>query len=205
MVRKRTISYKSKEGQRIKEIREQKYNEIVKVHDFLTAKKAKLKEKWKFLEPLVDVSTGLYEEVDKLFKKSPVEEITKLTFDKVNEVIKDTKEMADTDIYVQRLNMFEAAGNYPEVRDVVLILNQVLKGLNRYKSEVEAIESQLEYKIQEAKLIEDCLVQFLEYDQELDKSSAEFGKNFPSWFRFDGYFNFPTLDAMNIPNHFGYE
>ena len=128
MARKRTISYKTKDGQQLKELRRSKYGQMTKIINHFVMKQGELKEKEKFVNILEDVAKGLYDENDKLFKKSPVETITTLALQQVNEVINDTKNLADTDVYVQKLSEFIPAGDNPEVRDVVSVLNQILRG-----------------------------------------------------------------------------
>lgn len=205
MSRKRSISYKSKEGQRIKEKREEKFKQLQEIYEHLTLKKDKISEKIKLLPLLEDVCNGLYEETDKLFKKSAVEDVTDLTVIKVNEVIKDTKELVDTDIYIQRINHFEPAGDNPEVRDIVLVLNQLLKGLKRFEPELENSLLKIQRKKLEVSVLSDYLEVFLEEDEELDIEETDFGAEFPSWFDDADYFNFDKLDNTDLHNYFDYE
>ena len=221
MARKRTISYKTKEGKQLKELRQFKFTQIEQIIDYFEKKQSELNEKEKFAKILEDVAKGLYEENDKLFKKSPVETITPLTLEQVNEVIKDTKNIADTDIYVQKLVPFVPAGDNPEVRDVVSVLNQILRGLSRFKDNIKPFQADFVSKLEEANLIYQCLEEFLENDLELNSEDTILASKFSSWFDDyaeeeeedeDGevdvyeyhYFNFSKLDKLDIFKQFDY-
>jgi hypothetical protein len=77
---------------------------------------------------LKSVSSGLYDELDKLCKKSPAEPITDLALTSVNEVIKETKQLIQNDIYIQRISEFIPAGDNPQLRDAVMVMRQITQG-----------------------------------------------------------------------------
>lgn len=87
----------------------------------------------KLHELLASVGDGLYLEVDKLNKKAPAEQTTKLMCDELNEFIKDATKLMASDPYVARVKPFVAAGEYPENRDALLVLRTLLQGLKRLK------------------------------------------------------------------------
>jgi len=91
-----------------------------------------LKARRQRLDLLQSVSAGLYEEFDKLAKKSPADEISPLGLEHVNELIRDAKELSPDDLYVQRCKVFVPAGDNPQHRDVVMVLRQIRQGLDRF-------------------------------------------------------------------------
>jgi vacuolar-type H+-ATPase subunit H len=153
MSRKRTVNYQSKEGKQIKELREQKYEQIVEISDYFKKRYDELIEKEKMFKILDSVSEGLYHEIDKLSKKSPIEPVTNLIVDEVNEIIKGIKEIIETDPFIKRLKLFVAAGDNPETRDVLIILKNVRQGIDRYKPELKSLKGKLTAKRHEARLI----------------------------------------------------
>ncbi len=92
---------------------------------------AKAQEERRALESLKSVALGLYDEVDKLVKKSPVDLITPLVLEQVNGVIVEAKELGKQDSHMQKLVPFVAAGDNPEQRDVLVILRLVKQGMER--------------------------------------------------------------------------
>ena len=76
----------------------------------LSALAVTLKTQRQRLDLLQSVSAGLYEELDKLAKKSPADEISPLGLEHVNELIRDAKELSPADLYMQRCKVFVPAG-----------------------------------------------------------------------------------------------
>lgn len=76
---------------------------------------------------------GIYIEADKLAKKFPATKITQLELDTINYIVDGIKNLLEGDRFIDRLNKFEPAGDNPEYREVVLVLRQIIQGLNRYK------------------------------------------------------------------------
>jgi len=77
--------------------------------------------------------TGLYDEMDKLAKKAPNEPITDLQLKILNSFIRKAKYLLSKDTIISEVEIFVAAGNNPEYRDVVTVLRQFRQGLERYK------------------------------------------------------------------------
>ena len=86
-------------------------------------------------ELLHNVVIGLYDEIEKLTKKSPADEITELAMRRVNALIKEAKELLKGDPFVDTIEVFVAAGENPQNRDVLLILREIKQGLERQSSE----------------------------------------------------------------------
>jgi len=81
------------------------------------------------LEQISSELDGLYEELDKIYKKAPEEQISNLTVENVNTLIKDTKEIIDEDPYINRVKEFVPA---------------VTIGISRCNHGTEAIETRIE-------------------------------------------------------------
>jgi hypothetical protein len=84
-------------------------------------------------ELLRSVLAGLYDEIDKLTKKAPADEITELGLRQVNAVITGVKELLAGDPFIDAIDPFVPAGENPEHRDVLLILRQLKQGLDRWE------------------------------------------------------------------------
>lgn len=78
---------------------------------------------------------GLYDEMDKLAKKTPVETVTDLQLKAINNLITKAKELLSNDIIIADVTIFVAAGDNPQYRDVVTVLRQVIQGLNRFQEQ----------------------------------------------------------------------
>ncbi|MDX6577824.1 MAG: hypothetical protein QOE96_3777 [Blastocatellia bacterium] len=83
---------------------------------------------------LVSEVTGLYDEMDKLAKKAPNEPVTTLQLKIINSFIKKAKQLLSGDIIIDEVEVFVAAGDNPEYRDVVTVLRQVRQGLDRFEA-----------------------------------------------------------------------
>lgn len=86
------------------------------------------------LEQLISVTAALYSEMDKLTKKGPTVQISQLSLDRVNKVIRSVKDLVseDKDEFIDEIMEFVPAGDMPEYRDVTLALSQVNAGLERF-------------------------------------------------------------------------
>lgn len=76
---------------------------------------------------------GLYREADKLSRKTPASTISDLELHSVNNITKSVKQLLSGDPFIDRLNEFEPAGNNPEYREIVLVLRQMIQGMNRHR------------------------------------------------------------------------
>jgi hypothetical protein len=117
----------------LRKAREQKKKEEEEMEQqFLERRKQQIKTRIKW-EQISSELHGLYEEIDKIYKKAPEEPISDLTVENVNNLIKDTKEIIKDDPYIDRVKEFVPAGDNPEYRDVIIVLRQLRQGLNRFK------------------------------------------------------------------------
>lgn len=207
MARKRSDSNNTSETARVRQLRSE---QLKQVREVIAASDAQLKEVYKEysdkLSLLESVSHGLYEEVDKLSKKSPGMPITDLVLTQLNDIIKETKQLAKDDPYVKRLNEFVSAGDNPEQRDAVVMLRQVRQGLERYKQQLNPLISKLKGRLNEAKAIEIALRALLEENVHMKKDEfSKHGAHLDSiWFNdeYPYYFNSRRLDAIDIPSYF---
>jgi hypothetical protein len=94
------------------------------------------RQQWELLN---SVLTGLYDEFDKLTKKAPADQITELGLRRVNELIRQAKELLAGDPFIDSIDPFVAAGENPEHRDVLLVLREIRQGMVRRKSEYERL------------------------------------------------------------------
>ena len=110
-----------------------------------------LKDKEKRSKILQSVSLGLYEEIDKLAKKAPADQVTDLILEQTNDVIREAKELLSDDVFIQRYKEFVPAGDNPEHRDVVVVLRQIREGLARFAPTVEPRQKWLQTVLRDAK------------------------------------------------------
>jgi hypothetical protein len=207
MSRKRSNSNSSSEATRIRQFRSQQLNQLSEV---ITATEEQLKEASKEysdkLSLLESVSLGLYEEVDKLSKKSPGMPITDLVLSQLNDIIRETKQLANDDPYVKRLNEFVSAGDNPEQRDAVVMLRQVRQGLERHKQQLSSLISKLKGRLNKAKAIDFALRILLEENVNIEKNKLEkYGHHLDDlWFtdEYPYYFNSRRLDAIDFSSYF---
>lgn len=92
------------------------------------------------LEGVVD---NLYNEMDKLSKKAPADQITELAMGRVNDVISRGKRLMEGDEYIDPIELFVPAGDRPEHRDIVLVLSELREGIKRAIREHDAQRGQL--------------------------------------------------------------
>jgi len=157
--------------------------------------------------PLLEsVSKGLYEEIEKLCKKAPAEPITNLVLEQVNDVIKATKELAQSDPNVQKLTVFVPAGDNPQQRDVVIVLRQLRQGLERFRIEIDQANKTLESRLKEASLLRVAVELYLEGNASLgqdDLDDYDVALS-PRWSTgvYPKTFNFDKLDRTNLQEYF---
>jgi len=117
----------------LRKAKEQKKKEKEEMEQQLLEKRKqeiKTRIRW---EQISSELNGLYQEIDKIYKKAPEEPISVLTLENVNNLIKDTKEIVKDDPYIDRVKEFVPAGDNPEYRDVIIVLRQLRQGLDRFK------------------------------------------------------------------------
>jgi hypothetical protein len=170
----------------------------------LSAKIRALKETERRVDILEDVSLGLYEELDKLAKKAPADQVTNLVLEQTNEVIHEAKELLSEDPFIKRYKEFVAAGDNPEHRDVVVVLLQIRQGLGRFTSGVEERKDWLDRVLEDAKGVRAAAI--LSRDGESDLSQEELseydGKIMSRWFNDSNVFDFERLDQTSIGTYY---
>ena len=156
---------------------------------------------------LDSVSLGMYEEIDKLTKKAPAEQITPLVLEQVNDVIQETKQLVCEDPYVQKLVAFVPAGDLPQLRDVLFVIRQVRQGLTRFVQELVPKEKTLSNYIQEAYTVKAALEFFLQgyasvSPDKIREQDISVSDKWMTGVYSEKYFNFDRLDTMKIPEYF---
>jgi hypothetical protein len=202
-----TMTSEGKKGTKHKEEVEKRQRQLAQCSSLLEESMTKLgmftKQK-KECELLFSVCEGLYQEVDKLSKKAPAEPITELVCGELNQVITDTKRLAADDAYVQRLKTFVPAGENPPHRDAVVVLQLVLKGLQRFRDahrasstaersrrlSIATVEAALTLWLEQESdyIVEDVLEDFMEEDPASEWITGEYGSK---------HFNFERLDQRD--------
>lgn len=84
---------------------------------------------------------GLYIEIDKLSKKSPAAKISDLELASVNGLVELVKDLLQGDPFVDKLKQFVPAGENPEYREALLVLRQMIQGMNRKAPKYKAIRT----------------------------------------------------------------
>jgi hypothetical protein len=187
-------------------------DQLEQIQGIIIALKERLKSSYdssKKLSLLTSVAVGLYEETDKLSKKAPAERVTDLMLEQVNDVIRETKELITDDTYVQRLNEFVAAGDNPELRDVLVVLRQLRQGMQRYEQGLSGFQRRALAKITEARTVATALEYNLSTNDPIAKSYVEglLGNINEDWFKYSSaygkeIFNMEKLDHIDISEHF---
>lgn len=77
---------------------------------------------------------SLYEEFEKLTRKSPKDRVTEMGLKAVNRVISDAKNMMKGDRYVDEIDPFVAAGENPPNSDVLLVLSMLTGARKRFRA-----------------------------------------------------------------------
>lgn len=193
-----------------KQIRHTREEQLVHIRDVIANFEPQLHKATGYqknqLKLLESVSLGLYDEIDKLSKKAPAEPVTDLVLTKMNEVIRDTKELATDDPYVQRLQEFVPAGDNPQHRDAVVVMRQVRQGLDRFRQQLDPLAKQLKAHLMDAKGIEKALQLYLEgYELISDKELKSYDAKVSNAWLTDDYpknFDFSKLDNIDIAAYF---
>jgi DNA repair exonuclease SbcCD ATPase subunit len=126
-----------KKARALKAAREEVQHHMAKKAERLKELEA-LQPEWHLLKSVLD---GLYDEVDKLFKKAPADEITELALKRINDFIKRAKQLLKGDPFVDSIDPFVPAGENPEHRDVLLILREIRQGMERRGEEYDQLKN----------------------------------------------------------------
>jgi len=186
--------------------RNAQFAQINTILEASTTRLAELRKNKAQCELLRSVADGLYEEVDKVSKKSPAETVTTLVLEEVNHLVTQVKVLGGEDPFIQRLREFVPAGERPEHRDAVVVLKLVLQGLDRVAKSLSSLADREGSRSREARLVNVALEYFLEYGEAPTKDALEdLGQSAPdSWITPypDRAFDFDRLDRMNIDVYF---
>ena len=171
----------------------------------------------KRLALLQSVAAGLYDEADKLSKKAPAESASDLMLEQVNDIIRETRELLQEDVYVQRLKEFVPAGNNPQLRDVVVVMRQLRQGMERFNTATNGLQNRAKHLANEAQVIITALELLIQTgapptDGHVTELVGQ-GVLAPldhNWFAYqsifgDHVFNLEKLDRTNIIDYFQFE
>ncbi len=126
---------KRKKEEEIRRIEEEK--ERMEAEAFARQERLKIEQQQREqLDLLQTFHTQLYNEIDKLNKKAPKEQVSNYTLLKVNEHIARVKSFLPSDPYLSEIHLFEPAGDNPEYRDVSLALAQIGASLGRFRKKL---------------------------------------------------------------------
>jgi hypothetical protein len=170
------------------------------VTDF-EAKLSSWKGKEKQLALLNSVSEGLYEEIDKLSKKAPAEMVTDLALLQINDVIREVKQLIDSDPYIQRLVEFVSAGDNPQHRDAVIVLRQLRQGLDRFGTRINSMIQALSTHLKDAKGLFSAIRINLETEDFVkQKQLNSIGLGVSVFWLSEGFDPFVLLEKLDIIN-----
>lgn len=162
-----------------------------------------LKTQKRSLDLLQSVSAGLYEEIDKLAKKSPADEISILALEQVNDLIRESKELSPDDLYMKRYKVFVAAGDNPQHRDVVLLLRQVRQGLDRFSQRLTERTTRTSTLLSDAKGLRIAILIIKSGREEATTSQLQANEvSVSSKWSQDYQVNFDRLNRTDIPTYF---
>jgi len=176
-------------------------------------RRSDLRSQQKTHKLLVSVAKGLYMELDKLNKKAPVEQITKLMCNELNELISDATKLMKSDPYVGRVKPFVAAGENPENRDALIVLRTLLQGFERNEKELAELASVNANLLIESGTLHTAVGYWLQHKEVPDAKALQINLSHrPSeeWLEESNVYNtgprlfaFDRLDALdNLPGYF---
>ena len=177
-------------------------DQINEILDYFNTQLREVNKGAQTLGLLESVSLGLYEEVDKLSKKAPVEPVTDLVLAQLNDIIRETKQLTD-DSYIQRIAEFVPAGDNPEQRDAVVVLRQIRLGLERHKRQVDGRTATLNFRLGEAKFLQKALNALI-YERITLKKEAFGSTLYSDWLmsEYPFLFNHDRLADTDIQTYF---
>ena len=136
---------KEEAKQRMAEERKQREEEAAREAELapLRERLAKIRALAGKKEQLKSVLKGYYDEMDKLSKKAPADQVTELALRRTNDLIRQCKELLQGDSFIDSIDLFVAAGERPEHRDVLLVLRDLMQGIERYEKEARDLSERL--------------------------------------------------------------
>ncbi len=184
--------------------RKEKLEESVSIKNELMGILAIVNDEIKKYELLKSVCTGLYDELDKLCRKAPAENVTDLVLDAVNDVIEEVKNLIKNDGFIQRINKFIAAGDNPQHRDVVLVLRQVMQGLDRFKVWVDSRKNKINGSLLELGILEEALTMSVRDEEaivEIEYLRSRYSIPEDWVYGYPKKFNFSILDEIDLKDY----
>ena len=173
----------------------------------------------KNFDNLNSVLEGVYDEIDKLVKKKPIEGATDLMVEKVNDIITEAQELITDDSHIEKLDIFVSAGDPPELRDVLFVLRLVNQGMERLSKKLDSEKQEIETLLLEATVIKTALEIFQQrysdgddgnYHEDYGQIKTAYieellGIKVPNGWtvgKFGATFNFERLDYIEIEDYF---
>jgi len=163
----RAEAKKEREDREKRELRERRERQLAEAEKAAETLEGRLKlalSAERRCHVLLDHSKGFYEELDKLAKGKSLLEVTPLMLEQANNIIRDTKELAGGDIYLDRIKQFVAAGNNPVYPDVLVITRMVRDGMVRFRKILEKRLVILKVSLSKAETVIGALTYFLDDD-----------------------------------------
>lgn len=186
--------------------REEQRKQIEAVIPPLAKASSDMKIQQQTLDLLQSVSEGLYEEVDKLAKKSPADQISSLVLGQVNDLIRESKDLVSNDPFMRRYNEFVPAGDNPEHRDVVVVLRQIRQGLDRFAGRLTSKRNRTRELLSDAQGIRMGLIILGEGNENASKRHLEANQaTISSYWQTSGYepdLNLNLLDRTDLVSYF---
>jgi hypothetical protein len=124
-----------------------------------------LRKKAKTRHALANHLVGFYNEIDKLAKGRTMVEATPLVVDQINDIIRDSKQIVENDVHLDRVKEFVPAGNNPFYPDVLVTARVVRQSLHRCGESLEKKEAQLLSTLTKVKTVIGALECYLSDDE----------------------------------------
>ncbi|MBZ5526326.1 MAG: hypothetical protein LAN71_00290 [Acidobacteriia bacterium] len=174
----RAEAKKEREKREKRELREKRERQLAEAENAAETLEGRLKSTIsaeRRCEVLLDHSKGFYGELDKLAKGRTLFEVTNLVLEQANNIIRDAKEIAEGDIYLDRIKQFVPAGNNPVYPDVLVSTRVVRDGIGRFRKILQGRLVTLKANLCKAETVIVALTYFLD-----DSAGSEEERNFPS-------------------------
>jgi len=162
---------------------------------------ASVKGEEKRCDRLASHLTGFYEEVDKLAKGKSLLQATDLIVEHANNIVRESKALIHGDPYLDQIKEFVPAGDNPLYPDVLWVARAVQQAVERYRSELRALEGALRPKLRVAKTILAALRFFIDKDGYVaTKASVATVEDDPPDEWFHGHYGSEEFDFNRLDN-----
>jgi hypothetical protein len=187
--------------------------EATKILGQLQADLKALRQKRRSCSDLSNHLTGFYDEINKLAKGRAIIEATHLVVEQANDIIRDAKQIVESDVHLDRVKEFVPAGNNPVYSDVLVVARSVRQSLDRCKKEFDRKEIRLLKTTTRATTVIGAVECFLNEDEENGESGVKedveryvVGAVADSCFYEDGdsreeCFDFDDLDSQSVEDY----